>query len=85
MLSCQGSDEEVAMVLTEQQEEGNDVDPKSWIDDMKSFLSRNAYPQGLDRAKRRQYRLESIPYVIVGGILFRRDFNGTLLRCIEED
>lgn len=38
MLSCQESDEEVAMVITYQQEERNDDGPKSWIDDMKSFL-----------------------------------------------
>lgn len=52
---------------------------------MKSFLLGNRYPQGLDRAKRRQYRLQSIPYVIVDGILFRKDFNGALLRCIDQD
>ena len=75
------------MVITEQQGEGNDNDavPKSWIDDMKCFLAGNGYPQGLDRTKRRQYRLQSIPYVVVDGLLFRKYFNGTLLRCIEED
>ncbi|MDF3686162.1 hypothetical protein [Enterobacter hormaechei] len=85
MLSDQDSDEEVAMVIAEQQEERNVNGPKSWMDNMKNFLSGNGYPQGLDRAKRRQYRLQSIPYVVIDDILFRRDFNGTLLRCIEED
>ena len=55
------------------------------MDDMKNFLLVNGYPQGLDRAKRRQYRLQSIHYVIVDGILFRKDFNGALLRCIDID
>ncbi len=55
------------------------------MDDMKNFLSGDGYPQGLDKTKRRQYRLQSIPYVVIDGILFRRDFNGTLLRCIEEE
>ena len=55
------------------------------MDDMKNFLLGNGYPQGLDRTKRRQYRLQSIPYVIVDGILFRKDFNGALLRCIDID
>lgn len=85
MLSDQDFDEETTMIVTEQQEEGNVNGPRSWIDDMKSFLSGDGYPQGLDRAKRRQYRLQSIPYVVIDGILFRKDFNGTLLRCIEED
>lgn len=29
--------------------------------------------------------MQSIPYVFIDGILFRKDFNGTLIRCIEED
>lgn len=70
------------MILIEQKEARND-NPRNWIDDMMTFLSSNRYPQGLDRAKRRQYRLRSIPYAIVDGILFWRDFNGALLRCID--
>ena len=50
-----------------------------------TFLSGNGYPQGLDRTKRRQYRQQSIPYAIVDGILFRRDVNESLLRCIYID
>ena len=53
------------------------------MDDMMTFLLGNGYPQGMDRTKRRQYRLQSIPYAIVDGILFRRNFNGALLRCID--
>lgn len=85
MLSCQEPNEETSMVLTEQQEVRNDAGPKNWMDDMKSFLLGNGYPQGLDRTKRRQYRLQSIPCVMIDGILFRRDFNGALLRCINID
>ena len=58
MLSFQESDEEVAMMLTEQKEARND-DPRNWIDDMKNFLLGNGYPQGLDRDKRRKFRLLS--------------------------
>jgi hypothetical protein len=43
------------------------------------------YPQGLDRAKRRYFRLQYIPFVLVDGVLFRSDINGTLLRCINLD
>ena len=55
------------------------------MDDMKDFLLGNGYPQGLDRAKRRKFILQSIPYAIGDGALFRRDFNGALLRCIDID
>ena len=44
------------MLLTEQQEARND-DPRNWMGDMKNFLLGNGYTQGLDRTKRRQYRL----------------------------
>ena len=84
MISSQEPDEEVTMILIEQKETRNN-DPRNWMDDMKNFLLGNGYPQGLDRTKRRQYRLQSIPYVIVDGILFRKYFNGALLRCINID
>lgn len=52
---------------------------------MTTFLIEGRYPQGLNRDKRRQFRLQSIPYVLVDGILFRRDPAGILLRCINID
>ena len=74
MISSHEADEEVASVLAKQQEVRNN-NLRSWIDDMKSLLAKNGYPQGLYRAKRIYFRLQSIPYAIVGGILLRRDFN----------
>ena len=62
------------MILIEQQEARND-DLRNWMDDMRNFLLGNGYPQGLERTKRRQYRLQLIPYVIVDGILFGKYFN----------
>ena len=55
------------------------------INDMKASLAKNGYPQGLDKAKRRQSRLQSIPYVIIDGVIFWKDFNGASLRCIDVD
>ena len=52
MVSSQESDEEVDLVLAKHQEV-RDENPRSWIDDMMTFLSGNGYPQGLDRVKRR--------------------------------
>ena len=57
----------------------------NWIEDMTTFLSGGGYPQGLDKTKRRQFRLQSIPYALVNQVLFRRDLNGVLLRCINSD
>ena len=41
------------------------------------------YPEGLERTKRRKFRLQSIPYALVDGILLRKDLNGALLRCTK--
>lgn len=55
-----------------------------WVQDMIHFLQIGECPVGLDRAKRRYFRLQSIPYVLINGSLFRKDFNGILLRYIDE-
>ena len=52
MVSSHESDEEVSLVLVEQQEVRN-KNLRSWIDDMKTLLVGNGYPQGLDKAKTR--------------------------------
>ena len=52
---------------------------------MSPFLLEGGYPQGLERAKRRQFRLQSIPYVLVDGVLFRKDLNKVIIRCIKLD
>lgn len=56
-----------------------------WIHDMTHFLQIGECPLGLDRAKRRYFILQSIPFVLVEGILFRKDINGVLLRYIDSD
>ena len=43
------------------------------------------YPEILERTKRRQFKLQSIPYALVDEILFRKDLNGSLLICIKID
>jgi hypothetical protein len=55
------------------------------MNDMITFLSGGGYPQGMDKTKRRQFRLQSIPYALVDHVLFRKDLNGVLLRCINSD
>lgn len=57
----------------------------SWVHDMTHFLQIGEFPLGLDKAKRRYFRLLSIPYVLTDNVLFRKDLNGVLLRCIDQD
>lgn len=49
------------------------------------YLQTGGCPEGLDRAKRRYYRLHAILYVVIDGVLYIRDFYGVLFRCVELD
>lgn len=42
-------------------------------------------PEGLDKSKRKYYRLQAIPYAKIDGVLYKKDFNGVFLRCIYPD
>ena len=56
-----------------------------WVEDMTRFLQTGRCPEGLERSKRRYYRLQAIPYCLMNGILFKKDLQGVLLRCIKLD
>ncbi|KAH9328785.1 hypothetical protein KI387_000893, partial [Taxus chinensis] len=42
-------------------------------------------PPEMNKAKRRHFRLHAIPYALVDGVLFKKDINGVLLRCIGKN
>jgi hypothetical protein len=48
---------EEASLLIEDEQPTKDASHDNWIQDMTTFLSGGGYPQGLDRKKRRQFRL----------------------------
>ena len=56
-----------------------------WVDDMTRFLQTGRCPEGLERSKRRYYRLQAISYCLMNDILFKKDLQGVLLRCIKPD
>lgn len=53
------------------------------LQDMAAFFIEGRCPHGLDRSKRRQFRLHANPYVLVDRVLFKKDSDGVLLRCIQ--
>lgn len=57
--------------------------PSSWIQEMVHYLYTGECPKGPKNEKQRYFKLQSIPYVIINGILFRKYFHGVLLRCVE--
>jgi hypothetical protein len=58
---------------------------ESWYADMKQYLSIGNMPEDFDAWKRRALRLKLARYQLIFGVLFRRNFDNVLLRCLEQD
>ncbi|KAH9309334.1 hypothetical protein KI387_037245, partial [Taxus chinensis] len=71
------SNEDVTLLNTDE-----DVDQADWLSKMKNFIFSGAYQENMDKNQRQTFRLQSIPYVLVDNVLFRKYLNGVLLRCI---
>ncbi|XP_031392143.1 uncharacterized protein LOC116204202 [Punica granatum] len=57
---------------------------KPWYEDIKNFLQTSQYPPFADRRDRKMLRRLAIHYFLSGETLYRRSFDSTLLRCIDE-
>ncbi|PKI70779.1 hypothetical protein CRG98_008839 [Punica granatum] len=57
---------------------------KPWYEDIKNFLQMGQYPPFTDRRDRKTLRRLAMHYFLSGEILYRRSFDSTLLRCIDE-
>jgi hypothetical protein len=56
-----------------------------WYDDIRHYLQHGSAPRHLDPAKRRALRLKSASFHLINGVLFRQNFDGVLMRCLEKD
>ena len=65
-----------ALVMTIEEEE------VSWYYDIMKFLELGEYPNGADKRKRRSIMLMVIEYILCGGQLYRRSYNGINLHCL---
>jgi hypothetical protein len=61
----------------------NSVSP--WYDDIKFCLEHGSAPHHLDPTKRRVLRLKSASFHLINGTLFRQNFDGVLMRCLDKD
>ena len=57
--------------------------PDTWYDDIRFFLLHGTAPEHLDPCHKRALRLKSTPYQLIDKVLFRKTFEGILLRCLE--
>ena len=56
-----------------------------WYDHIKFFLHNGFSPETLDPKKRRALRMKSAPYQLIDNVLFRKNYDGVFLRCLEKD
>ena len=57
----------------------------SWYTDIRTLLEIGTASDYLEPRKRRAIRLKYAPYLLIDNILFRRNLDGVLLRCLDRD
>jgi len=57
----------------------------SWYNDLKYFLVNKSNPSHLNAQKRWALRLKASCYQLINDILFIKNFDNVLLRCLEKD
>jgi hypothetical protein len=60
-------------------------DGKPWYNDIKKFLQNREYPQGISKIDEKTLRRMTMNFYLDGEILYKRSFDGTLLRCLNEN
>ena len=59
--------------------------PESWYRDLVHYLQVGMLPEHWNSEQRRALHLKSASYQIVEGVLFRKNYDGVLLRCLEKE
>lgn len=60
----------IAMVLSDKEQDKIPAPSTNWVQKIINYLQNHECPKGLDKPKRRYFRLQAIPYTIVDGVLF---------------
>lgn len=55
-----------------------------WYADVVYLMLNNRCPEGMNSTQRRSLRLRSSHYMFKGGLLYRNNFKGVYLRCLDE-
>ncbi|XP_058784300.1 uncharacterized protein LOC131659076 [Vicia villosa] len=61
----------------------NVPDEKPWFYDIKKFLETQEYPEGASLTDRKTLKRLSAKFFIAGGVLYKRNFDSVLLRCVD--
>ena len=56
-----------------------------WYYDIMRFVELGAYPNGADKRERHSIRMMATQYILCGGQLYRRSYNGIHFRCLRKE
>ena len=57
----------------------------SWYYDIMKFLELGAYPNGANKRERHSIRMMATQYILCGGQLYRRSYDGVHLHCLKRE
>ncbi len=60
-------------------------DGKPWYYDILNFVEGRVYLEGAYRKDRRALRLLATQYILCGGVLYRRSYEGVHVRCVDKE
>ncbi|XP_052305631.1 uncharacterized protein LOC112325327 [Populus trichocarpa] len=61
-----------------------EIDGHPWYYDIKNLVQNHEYPVGASKTDKKTLRRLAIDFYLDGEILYKRSFDGTLLRCLNE-
>nr|XP_034909787.1 uncharacterized protein LOC118045297 [Populus alba] len=60
-----------------------EIDGKPWYYDIKNFVQKQEYPEEASKMDKKTIRRLAMSFYLDGEILYKRSFDGTLLRCLS--
>ena len=82
-MEIEQSYEEVHKRKTEVSEMTIEKEEVPWYYNIIKFLELGAYSDGADKRERLSIRMMATQYILCGGQLYRRSFEGIHLRCLK--
>jgi hypothetical protein len=64
---------------------GEPLDDLEWYGDIVFYLRSNNFPFTMNPKERTILKMKENQYVVIVDILFRRNYDGILLRCVDEN
>jgi hypothetical protein len=63
--------------------QGTSLATSEWYKDIIFYLKSGQFPPEMSSKERRTLKMKTNQYVLVSGVLFQRNFDGILLRCLD--